>query len=491
MLALSSKTLRDLPPEVARPSYDRAQVKAGIAHIGVGAFHRAHQAMYVDRLLESGAARNWGICGIGLLPADARLRDVLAAQDGLYTMVLKHADGRRERRVIGSIVEYLFAPDDAEAVLEKLASAAIRIVSLTVTEGGYNFSPTTGQFDADNAAVLSDLKPGAVPSTVFGFVVEALARRRMRGIAPFTVMSCDNVQGNGEVARRMFSAFAALRDPELGAWVADSVAFPSTMVDRITPVTAPQDITENDGALGFADGWPVVAEPFEQWVIEDHFGSGRPDFDKAGAQLVADVHPYELMKLRLLNASHQGLCYFGTLSGYTYAHEAMADARIVRLLQRYMDEEATPTLAPVPGIDLTAYKRTLIERFGNPQVRDTLARLCADSSNRIPKWLLPVVFEQLAAGRSAVLSAAIVASWARYARGVDEHGRTLQVIDADCEAVMAAATRERTQPGAFLAEPRLFGDLAQRPAFVEPYLQALRLLEDAGAAAALNEIVGR
>lgn len=489
MPALSSKTLRNLPPEVARPSYDRSQVKPGIAHIGVGAFHRAHQAMYVDRLLEGGAARDWGICGIGLLPADARMRDMLAAQDGLYTLVLKHADGRRERRVIGSLVDYLFAPDDPEAVVEKLASPAIRIVSLTVTEGGYNFSPTTGQFDADNAAVQSDLKPGAMPRTVFGFVVEALARRRRRGIVPFTVMSCDNVQGNGEVARRMFSAFAALRDPELGVWVSDSVAFPNTMVDRITPVTAPQDITENNDALGLADGCPVVAEPFEQWVVEDHFGSGRPDFDQAGAQFVADVHPYELMKLRLLNASHQGLCYFGTLCGYTYAHEATADAHIARLLRLYMDEEATPTLAPVPGIDLEAYKSTLIQRFGNPQVRDTLARLCADSSNRIPKWLLPVVFEQLDAGRGVALSAAIVASWARYARGVDEQGRALKVIDADREAVMAAAARERTQPGAFLSESRLFGDLAQRPAFVEPYLRALRLLDDVGARGALDEIV--
>lgn len=481
MERLTQDTLAALPEDIARPTYDRSAVTAGIAHIGVGGFHRAHQAMYVDRLLQRGQAREWGICGIGLLPTDAHMRDVMREQDGLYTLVLTHADGRRERRIIGSIVDYLFAPDDIEAVLERLASAEIRIVSLTVTEGGYNFSASTGEFDFANPAVVADLRDPTRPSTVFGIVTEALARRRDRGIPPFTVLSCDNVQGNGAIARRVFCAFASRRDPELGAWVERHVTFPDTMVDRITPVTSDADRVENDAAIGVHDAWPVVCEPFEQWVIRDDFVNDRPEWDRVGAQFVADVHPYELMKLRLLNSSHQAMCYFGVLAGYTFAHEAATDPDIERLLRRYMDEEGTPTLEPVPGIDLTDYKDTLIERFQNPEVRDTLARLCADSSNRIPKWLLPVVRDQLARSGQVHLSAAIVASWARYAAGVDESGEAIEVVDALKEQVMAAARARRDDPLAFLRNEELFGSLADEPAFTDPYLRVLDSLWSEGA----------
>ena len=491
MQTLSNSSLPGMPAPVAVPSYDRTKLTAGIVHFGVGGFHRAHQAMYLDRLMNAGLAHDWAICGVGVLPGDARMKQVMDSQDCLYTLVVKNPDGSREARVIGSIIEYLFAPDDPEPVIEKMASEQIRIVSLTVTEGGYNFHHVTGDFNAENPDVIHDLQPGAAPKTTFGLVTEALARRRERGLAPFTVMSCDNIQGNGDVARRMFTAFANLKDPGLGAWIAESVPFPNSMVDRITPVTTDDDRAAIAGEFGVGDAWPVVCEPFEQWVLEDHFSLGRPPFDDAGVHLVDDVEPYELMKLRLLNASHQGMCYFGYLAGHRYAHEAAQDPLIAQFLLDYMDREATPTLQPVPGIDLGSYKRTLIERFSNQHVRDTLARLCAESSDRIPKWLLPVIRLNLDNGGEIHRSAAIVASWARYAEGTDEQGNPIDVVDRLKEPLMAAAARQREEPLAFIANREVFGDLADNGRFVDAYTRVLGELHSDGAAAALQSLVAR
>ena len=387
---LNPRTLAYLSDQVPRPAYDRDLVTTGVVHVGVGGFHRAHQAMYQDRLMNEGTALNegealdWGICGVGVMPADQAMKQALDAQDGLYTLVLKHSDGTYEPRVIGSIVEYLFAPGDPEAVIEKMAAPPTRIVSLTITEGGYNISDITGEFDVANPAVVRDLDPGAVPRTTFGLVTEALRRRWERGVAPFTIMSCDNLQGNGDLARRAFTAFARLRDPELGDWVEREVRFPNSMVDRITPATTDADRAEVRDRFGIDDRWPVVCEPFTQWVLQDDFTAGRPPYEAAGVQVVADVEPYELMKLRLLNASHQALCYFGYLCGYRLVHEAAQDPLFRAFLLGYMDDEATPTLPPVPGVDLEEYKHTLIERFSNPQVRDTIARLCAEARTGSP-----------------------------------------------------------------------------------------------------------
>ena len=484
MVELKGPTLDSL--SIPGPDYDRSRVRTGIVHFGVGGFHRAHEAMYLDRLMNSGDGLDWGICGVGVMPFDLRMRDVMVAQDCLYTLVEKDPEGNWTPRVIGSIVEYLYAPDDPDAVIEKMADPATRIVSLTVTEGGYNFSPVTGEFDADNPAVQADLAPGAVPATTFGLITEALVRRRQRGIEPFTIMSCDNIQGNGHVAQEVFTAYAQLREPELGEWVAAKVAFPNSMVDRITPVTTDEDREQVAARFGVEDAWPVVCEPFTQWVLEDRFNSGRPAFDDVGVQVVADVEPYELMKLRLLNASHQALCYFGYLAGYRLVHEVAQDPLFADFLLDYMDREATPTLGPVPGIDLTAYKRQLIERFSNPAVRDTVARLCAESSDRIPKWLLPVIRENLAAGRDVTLSAAVVASWARYAEGVDEQGEPITVVDRLSETLTAIAKKQREDPLAFIANRELFGDLVDARAFTEPYLAALDSLHRDGARATLE-----
>ncbi|MEU7740801.1 mannitol dehydrogenase family protein [Nonomuraea sp. NPDC049158] len=485
---LTQATVTSLSDQVAVPSYDRSRLTTGIVHFGVGGFHRAHQAMYLDRLMNQGKAFDWAICGVGVLPGDARMREALTAQDGLYTLVLKHPDGTREARVIGSIIDYLFAPDDPEAVIERLADPAVRVVSLTVTEGGYNIHPVTGEFDPESPAIRADLAPGAVPATVFGLVTEALRRRRARGVTPFTVMSCDNIQGNGDVARRTFTAFARLADPELAAWMEREVAFPNSMVDRITPATTDEDREALARRFGVRDEWPVICEPFTQWVLEERFPGGRPPFEEVGVQVVADVEPYELMKLRLLNAGHQALAYFGFLSGYHYVHEAAADPAIAAFLLDYMDIEATPTLRPVPGVELDVYKRTLIERFSNSEVRDTLARLCAETSDRIPKWLLPVVREQLAKGGAVTRSAAVVASWARYAEGVDESGAPIAIVDRLKDRLTAIARTQRQDPTAFIANRELFGDLVDDERFVRPYLRALESLRAKGARATVREL---
>jgi mannitol 2-dehydrogenase len=452
---------------IATPSYDRGSIRVGIAHIGAGHFHRAHQAMYIDRLLQRGLAREWGICGVGVLPADWPMRDVLRDQDGLYTLILENPDGSRDAQVIGSIIDYRYAPDDPEAVIELLAAATTRIISLTITEGGYR--------DPDGPA--------------FGLITEALDRRRGRGIAAPTILSCDNIESNGEVARRVVLAHAERRHPGLAEWVAEHTRFPSSMVDRITPATTPEMAAEVRRDFGVADRWPVLAEPFTAWVLEDDFSDGRPPLEQAGVLLVDDVGPYESMKLRLLNAGHQCLCYFAHLCGFELVHDAARDPLFAEFLLAYFDFEAIPTLAPVPGIDLHDYSRTLIERFANPGVRDTVARLCAYSSDRIPKWLLPVIHDNLASDGPVRLAAATVASWARYAEGVDERGEPIEVVDQLADSLVPIAMSQHENPIAFIEITAVFGDLAKQPRFVQAYRWALDSLHRNGARATLEALV--
>jgi mannitol 2-dehydrogenase len=409
------------------------------------------------------------------------MRDALAAQDGLYTLVLRHSDGTWEARVIGSIVEYLFAPDDPEAVIEKMAAAATRIVSITVTEGGYALDAVTGEFNPSDESVLADLRPSAAPSTMFGLVTEALARRRARGLPAFTILSCDNIQGNGHVSQRVFTEFARLRDPALADWITAQVRFPNCMVDRITPKTTDEDRAELSRRFGIEDRWPVLCEPFTQWVLEDDFTDGRPPLEEVGVQIVPDVEPYELMKLRLLNASHQALAHPGRQVGYRLVHEVTTDPLFAGFLLDYMTTEAIPTLRPVPGVDLLGYANQLIERFSNPEVRDTVARLCANASDCIPKFLLPVIRAQLAAGRPVTRSAAVVAAWARDAEGSDENGEPHELDDDLAPQLQAAARRQRRDPTAFLDGNRtVFGELADDPRFTAVYTAILTSLFDGG-----------
>jgi mannitol 2-dehydrogenase len=466
---LNEATLPEIP--FAKPTYDRSEISIGIVHFGVGGFHRAHQAMYVDRLLEMGLAKEWGICGVGVLPGDRRMAKVMADQNGLYTLIAMNPDGTRDPRVIGSIVDYLFAPDDPETVIELIAAPTTRIVSLTITEGGY---------------FIDD----AGPDSVFGLVTDALARRKDRGLPSPTIVSCDNIEGNGDVARAAFTAYAERTQPELAEWMKGNTRFPNSMVDRITPVTSPDVIEALAADFDVDDEWPVATEPFTSWVLDDDFSDGRPPYEDAGVLLVEDVTPYELMKLRLLNAGHQALCYFAYLAGYRLVHDAAGDPLFAEFLLEYMDSEATPTLKPVPGIDLPEYKRTAIERFANPGVRDTIVRLCFGSSDRIPQWLLPVVRENLKSGAPIRLSAATVASWARYAEGVDEQGEPIDVQDQLAESLVPIAKSQLENPKAFIENTALFGDLAQQPRFVEAYLWALDSLHRNGARATLEALMG-
>ena len=487
MARLNNQTLGTIEGDVAVPAYERSEVRSGIVHLGVGGFHRAHEAMFIDSLLEAGQAREWGITGVGLLPQDRRMHEVMQDQDCLYTLVVKNPDGSIEPRVIGSVVDYLFAPDDPDAVLARMTDPDTRIVSLTITEGGYHLNQTTGAFDDSDPAIRADLSADQSPTTAFGFITEALARRRAADVPPFTVMSCDNIQGNGTVARRMITAFATLRDEDLGHWIDAEVAFPNSMVDRITPATTDADREHLAEAFGIEDAWPVVCEPFAQWALEDHFPQGRPALEEVGVQVVDDVGPYELMKLRLLNAGHQAIGYLGRLCGYNYAHDAGADPLFAEFLLAYMDREATPTLEPVPGVDLDDYKRQLVQRFANPAIKDTVARLCAESSDRIPKWLVPVIKHQLAHDGEVTRSALVVAAWARYAEGVDEQGEEIEVVDRRRDQVMERARRQATEPLAFLEDRDLFDDLIDQPRFTEAYLDALDSLHQRGARATLEQ----
>lgn len=488
MTALTSATLPELT--IAKPSYDRSAATVGIVHFGFGNFHRSHQAMYVDRLMETGQGLDWGICGVGVLPQDAHMRDVMAAQDDLYTLVLRHPDGSLEPRVVGSVLDFVFGPDDPEAVYARLVDPAVRIVSLTVTEGGYLNNPVTGQFDPDLPSVVHDVADIAHPQTAFAYIVEGLRRRRAAGIAPFTVLSCDNLQGNGMYCQRAVSGLAKLVDPELAAWIDDNVHFPNCMVDRITPVTTDADRAAVHENFGIEDAWPVPGEPFTQWIIEDDFPTGRPALEAVGVQFTHDVKPYELMKLRLLNASHQAIAYLGAPLGYVYVDEAMADDHIRRYLEVYMATEGAPTLGELPGIDLEAYMATLIERFSNPKMKDTLVRLATDGSNRMPRWALPTLNANLAAGRPVPLGGVLVAAWAEYWALIGRGELPASEVPEDIKAADLAKAALDPNPMAFVELASLFGDLATHQPFVEAYLHARAVLVERGVHAVIDDVIG-
>src|SRR6201995_5672369 len=438
---LNAANLNLLDPKIQVPKYDRQKVGQSIMHVGVGGFHRAHQALYMDDLFHQGGDPHWGYCGVGLLKHDARIRDVMGSQDCLYTLGERNLEGHHPR-IIGSIVNFLFAPDDPQKVIEQLASAETRIISLTITEGGYYIDQSTGEFNEKHPDIQYDLAHPHEPRCSFGYLLEALDRRRTRGMPPVTLMSCDNIQSNGEVAKKMLTAFAELRDPVFRNWLTENCIFPNSMVDRITPATTDEHRNLVKEKFKIDDGWPVMTESFKQWVIEDHFVQGRPAWELVGAQMTTDVLPYEKMKLRLLNASHQALCYIGMLLGKQLVHETMGDADIQTLVAKMMDHEVTPLLSAVPGVDLTEYKKTLIERFANPAIRDQLSRIGTEGAARIPKFVLPSIIEELERGGPIKLLSFTVATWFRYLNGKDDQGKELPIIDP-----MSKKLRERALEG--------------------------------------------
>lgn len=475
---------------VPSPSYDRTTATVGIVHFGFGNFHRSHQAMYLDRLMERGEGLDWGICGVGVLPQDAAMRDAMRAQDCLFTLVVRHPDGSLEPRVVGSVLEYLYGPEDAEAVYARLCDPAVRIVSLTVTEGGYLKNAATGAFDAADAAVVHDVEHLENPRTAFAYVVEGLRRRREAGLEPFTVLSCDNLQGNGEVCRQTVTGFARLVDPALADWIEASVSFPNCMVDRITPATTDADRESLLADFGIEDRWPVPAEPFTQWIVEDEFPLGRPALEQVDVQFVDDVKPYELMKLRLLNASHQALAYLGAPVGYTLVDETMRDERIRTYLERYMADEAAPTLGELPGIDLPGYMATLLERFANPGIRDTLVRLATDGANRMATFTLPAVRANLEAGRPVTLGALMVAAWAEYWALIARGGLPESEVPPEVHAQALRDAASDDDPAAFLGIEAVFGDLADDERFREEFLRMRSALAAEGVPATLDEVLG-
>ncbi len=488
-VALRRTALADLPPGARGPAYDPAAVTPGIVHLGLGSFHRAHMARYTHELMElNPSALEWGIIGASLLPGDRRMFDSLAPQDWLYTLVER--EGEEETvRVIGSLARVIFAGETTAALLHAIANPPIRIVSLTVTENGYCLDPATKRLDPDHSLIRADLANPAQPRSAIGVVAEALRRRRDAGRQPFTVLSCDNIQGNGTVLREAVLDWARLRGADdLAGWIAQAVSFPSTMVDRITPVTIPGDIEALAARHGLADRWPVVSEIFSQWVIEDRFPAGRPPWEQVGVQFVEDVEPYEFMKLRLLNASHLAVSGLGKLAGYETIHESMADHRIAAVMAALMDHETGPTLPPVPGIDLDRYKRRLVQRFANPAIRDTVDRVNSDAPLNV---LLDPIRSRLAADGGLDFLALALAAWLRRVRGEDEHGGPLPVRHPDADLLRAKALEGGPDPAPLLSIRKLFGNLGQDRRLVDAVRAWLALLYGSGIEATLDEAARR
>jgi mannitol 2-dehydrogenase len=481
-LDLSTATLGALDPRIAVPTFDRSALARSIVHIGVGGFHRAHQAVYLDDLCAQGQTE-WSIVGAGVLPGDAAMAAALTPQDHLYTLVTRDVHGTNVR-VIGSIVDYVLATPSLDGLVARVAAPATRIVSLTITEGGYPVDEASGAF-------LAPPSDGPLPPA-FVALARGFQARRDAGLGGITVLSCDNVMGNGDTARTATLGVCALVEPGLEDWVARNVSFPNGMVDRITPQTSDADREFLVSEYGLRDRWPVVAETFIQWVIEDEFVQGRPPYEDAGVLLTHDVRPYETLKLRILNAGHSTTTYMAALVGHVYIHEIMADPLLARYMERFHDDEATPSLPPVVGIDVEDYKRVVRERFANPAVRDQVARVCLDGSSKFPKFLIPTIESQLAHGGSVRLSALALASWCQYLLGRDEQGRSM-VLSADprLELAVSFARSSAGDPAAFLDFGHVFGpSLPHDPVFRSAFVEALTSIREVGVHATLGRWLG-
>ena len=479
-LLLTEKNLALISQRIPCPTYNREELTSGIVHIGVGGFHRSHQALYTQKLQEKQYAPEWGITGIGLREADRKIHDILTRQDGLYTLIVKEPEGDISPGIIGSIRNVLLGIDDPAAVIALMAKTSTKIVSLTITEGGYNFNPSTGQFDFENIDIKHDLEYPDNPKTVYGFLAAALKKRREAELPAFTIMSCDNIQHNGDVARTMLLAFAKRQDENLANWIEQEVCFPNSMVDRITPVTTQSDIDFLEKTYGIKDEWPVTCEPFIQWVIEDNFSNGRPEFEKVGVQFVPDVKPYEKMKLRLLNAGHSVLGILGALHGHKTINACMEDKTFVSYFRAFMDIEVTPVLDEVKGIDLNEYKDSLEKRFANPNIKDSVSRICSESSAKLPKFLIPTLQDNLAEERNIEFTTLVIAAWCYYSdKQSDKHGQPIEIIDAMSTEIQKAAQQTKTDPLAFIRQQSLFGNLSENKRFAELYMNMVeKIYED-------------
>lgn len=482
---LSLAALATLPRPVTGPRYAREALRPGILHIGVGNFHRSHQAVYLDDLFNTGRGLDWALLGAGVRPGDEAMRRALEPQDWLTTVV-EMEPGAHRARICGAMAGFVPVGADGSAIVAALDDPALRIVSLTVTEGGYCIDPATGAFDPEHPEIVYDTAHPDRPRGVFGVLVAALKRRRQRGIAPFTVMSCDNIPHNGRVTMAAVAGLADLVDPGLAAFIRETVAFPDSMVDRITPATTDRERALLMERFGIRDNWPVFCEPFRQWVLEDRFPAGRPALEEVGVTFTPDVAAFELMKIRILNGGHAAIAYPAALLGIHFVHEAMADPLIRGFLDRLETEEIIPCIPPVPGVDLGAYYRLVARRFSNPDIGDTIPRLAQDGSNRQPKFILPSTSDRLKAGADVAGLALVSALWCRYCAATDDAGAPLTVDDANAPQLTAAARAAKGDPAAFLALADIFGAIANAAPFRTRFEAALRSLWREGTRATLQ-----
>jgi mannitol 2-dehydrogenase len=479
---LSNDTLRLHCQRIDVPTYDRSTLQRGVVHIGAGNFHRAHQAVYFDDLACSGISKQWGVTGVSLRSRD--VKDVLSAQDGLYTVVERGHEGQTAR-VVGSIGSVHYAPNDGAAVRAALADPRTRIVSLTITGNGYFLDPVTREFDTSHPDVRADLVSSGSYVTAWAYLTEALDLRRRAGTAPFTVLCCDNIPDNTQAARTALVSFAACKDPGLARWIDTYVAFPSTMVDRITPQTSKAEREFVQQTFGVADQWPVLTEPYCQWVIEDSFSDGRPPLDEVGAQFVADVSDHKLVKTRLLNGTHIAMSCLAMLTGYQRTDEAMGNEVIFDYVEQLMRDEIQPLLPAVPGMNTPEYRDTLLSRLSNPQMSDQLSRLARRGSEKIASFLLPSLHEAIEQDRPHTLLMVALAGWARYLRGYDLKGRTIRVDDPQKELLTKLASMDGNDPGPLLRH-EIFAELRMIPGFADRLRAMITDIDEHGVIPALR-----
>lgn len=494
MKRLHPDTLATLPAAVARPRYDRSALRSGIVHLGIGAFARAHLAVATEAAMQASGDLGWGITGVSLRSPD--VRDALAPQQGVYTLALRDADEhgtpRQTLQVIGALQRVLVAPEDPAAVLEAIASPDTRIVSLTVTEKGYHHDPATGRLRSNDAEIEHDLRHPEAPRSTLGFLAHGLQLRRRRGLAPVTLLSCDNLPGNGRTLRGLLLAFAAQLDAWLHDWIATQCLFPNSMVDRIVPRSVAGDRERIAASLGVDDAAAVVGEPFFEWVVEDHFANGRPAWEAAGVRFVVQAEPFEKLKLRMVNGAHSTIAYLGVMAGWATVDVAIGQAPLRRAIEALMREEIEPTLPALPSLDLTAYRARLIERFANPALAHQTLQIAMDGSQKLPQRWLGTVRDRLSAGAGIDRLALAIAAWLHFLRGVDERGRPYAINDplaAELQALRARAEQadDELQRAALLAGfAPVFGDLAGDARLVAALAPHARSLRERGVMATLE-----
>ena len=488
-MKLNDATLPSFADQMSVPSYNRNNLKAAIVHIGVGGFHRSHQAVYLDRLFNQlPNDDHWSICGVGLRASDEVMHRALTAQDYLYSVCELDNRLAPKMTLVGAISDFLYAPRNSLQVLDKLADESTKIVSLTITEGGYNVDDASGVFNLAHPDILHDLLNPHSPITVFGYLTQALRMRRKAGIAPFTVMSCDNLASNGDVTRKALGAFAKNLDAELAKWIDQKVSFPNSMVDRITPMTPKSHRQWLQDEYGLEDQWPVVCEPFIQWVLEDDFCNGRPPLENVGVQFSKNVIAFELLKIRLLNASHSALAYIGFMQGFEYCHEVIEQPIFASFIRDFMDHDVSPFLieaAKQESIDLEGYKDSLIHRFANAKMADQLSRLCLDGSSKIPKFILPTIVLLISEGKPLNRVALIIASWAFYLRQTPLE----DIQDPLARSLKEAVAGRESIASRFLGLSHVFShEFLDSVAFVSAFEQSLTLLEKEGVAKAVSSL---